>query len=209
MSWPLELYSDSLRRGDRLAVRFGDGTTRPAGLARWIAPADAVDERALAWLRGPVLDVGCGPGRHLHALARRGVFGLGVDLSAVAVGLARGAGARAIVASIFDELPGTGTWQSALLLDGNIGIGGDPTRLLRRIRGLLTPEGQTLVELAAPHTPTGSRRIRLETPRQSSDWFDWAEVSALDAALVAADAGLEVQNCWNEGERWFALLSAR
>lgn len=209
MSPPLTVYSDCLRRGEQLAIRSRDGTTRLAGLARWIAPADAVDERALASLRGPVLDVGCGPGRHLHALARRGVFGLGVDLSAVAVGLARGAGVRAIVASIFDELPGTGTWQSALLLDGNVGIGDDPTRLLRRIRGLLTPDGQILLELAAPPTPTGSTRIRLETPRQSSDWFDWAEVSALDAALVAAEAGLDVQNCWNEGERWFAVLSAR
>jgi hypothetical protein len=150
MSPPLTVYSDCLRRGEQLAIRFGDGTTRPAGLARGIAPADAVD-----------------------------------------------------------ELPGTGTWQSAPLLDGNVGIGGDPTRLLCRIRGLLAPDGQILVELAAPHTPTGSTRIRLETPRQSSDWFDWAEVSALDGALVAADAGLEVQNYWNEGERWFALLSAR
>lgn len=36
-----------------------------------------------------VLDVGCGPGRHAHALARRGIDVLGVDVSARFVELAR------------------------------------------------------------------------------------------------------------------------
>lgn len=36
-----------------------------------------------------VLDVGCGPGRHAHELARRGIEVLGVDISATFVDLAR------------------------------------------------------------------------------------------------------------------------
>ena len=36
-----------------------------------------------------VLDVGCGPGRHAHELARRGVLAHGVDISAAFVELAR------------------------------------------------------------------------------------------------------------------------
>jgi SAM-dependent methyltransferase len=36
-----------------------------------------------------VLDVGCGPGRHAHALARRGIAAHGVDLSERFVALAR------------------------------------------------------------------------------------------------------------------------
>jgi SAM-dependent methyltransferase len=39
-----------------------------------------------------VLDVGCGPGRHAHALARRGLEVVGVDISERFVDLARGAG---------------------------------------------------------------------------------------------------------------------
>src|SRR6202034_4319810 len=114
---PLRLYADGLRHPGEHRARFSDGTVMPLPLDRYLGPADATDERLLVDVRGPVLDVGCGPGRHLHALAARGVFALGVDLSPVAVELARGGGARAIVASIFDELPGAGSWQSALLLD--------------------------------------------------------------------------------------------
>ena len=36
-----------------------------------------------------VLDVGCGPGRHSHELARRGIGVVGIDVSATFVDLAR------------------------------------------------------------------------------------------------------------------------
>src|ERR1700728_593065 len=129
MLHPLRVYSDGLSGGatqgtpNGVGVRFSDGSVTRLALERYLGAADAVDESLLAHVRGPVLDVGCGPGRHLHALARRGVFGLGVDLSPGAVALARAGGTAAIARSIFDEVPGAGSWQTALLLDGNIGIG--------------------------------------------------------------------------------------
>jgi SAM-dependent methyltransferase len=207
---PLRLYADCLReprRGDEHRARFSDGTIMPLRLERFLGPADATDERLLLGVQGPVLDVGCGPGRHLHALAARGVFALGVDLSPVAVDLARGGGARAIVASIFDELPGSGTWRSALLLDGNIGIGGAPARLLARLATLLTGEGEVLVELDPPDTATAALRARIESPRRVSSWFPWARVSAAGVGPVARAGGFEVVESWSVGERWFARLA--
>jgi SAM-dependent methyltransferase len=208
---PLAVYGAWLRgeaEGDASGarVRLRDGTVRRPMTHRWVGSADAVDERALRDLQGPVLDVGCGPGRHLHALARRGIFGLGVDLSSVAVGMARGAGSRAIVASIFDELPQSGEWRSALLLDGNIGIGGDPTRLLHRVGELLAPGGQIVVELAAPGMRSGSMTMRLEIDDTISSWFPWAEVAATEISALAGGAGLHVLNRWHAQDRWFADL---
>ena len=86
-----------------------------------------------------MLDLGCGPGRHLAALRRRGKRGLGVDLSPVAVEFARGRGADAIIGSLWATVPGAGTYRTILLLDGNIGIGGAPVALLKRAGELLAP----------------------------------------------------------------------
>jgi hypothetical protein len=111
-----------------------------------------------------------------------------------------------VVASVFDELPGSGRWRTALLLDGNIGIGGAPARLLARIAALLRDDGELLVELGAPDEPTESTLVRLETGDVVSSWFRWASVSVRDVARVARSGGLEVHRCWSLDERWFALL---
>jgi SAM-dependent methyltransferase len=205
----LGIYGEGLRgrRGatDAALVRLRDGTVLPLDLDRYLGPADESDVRVLDGLNGPVLDVGCGPGRHLHALAARGVFALGVDLSTVAVELAVGGGGRAMVGDIFGDVPGGGTWRSALLLDGNIGIGGRPVRLLERVRNLLDERGVLVVELDPPGTPTGATQARLETREHVSAWFRWARVAADDIATLARAAGLVAGAPWSVAGRWFVF----
>jgi SAM-dependent methyltransferase len=203
---PLSLYGDGLLSAQAARVRLSDGTMLPLPLDRYLGPPDSTDERLLRGLRGPVLDVGCGPGRHLHALAAQGVFALGVDLSPVAVAVARGRGTRAIVASIFEELPGGGMWRSALLLDGNVGIGGSPTRLLTRIARLLRNDGELLIELEPPGAETGATLARIETADGVSSWFRWARVSTSDLEWLARAAGFRVQSSWSLAGRYFARL---
>jgi SAM-dependent methyltransferase len=207
---PLRVYGTGLTGGSEpVDVRLSDGTTLPLALERYLGPADETDHLLLDGARGPVLDVGCGPGRHLHALARHGVFALGVDLSPVAVGLARDRGARAIVGSIFGELPGVGTWRTALLLDGNIGIGGAPERLLLRLRALLSDDGEVLTELDPPGTGTTALEARLQAGARVSEWFPWARVAFGDVDHVAAAAGFAVRARWGQDDRWFARLGLR
>jgi SAM-dependent methyltransferase len=211
MTHPLRVYAGGLLNpgGTGVCVRLTDGSVRQLPLGRYLGPADATDRKLLEGVDGPVLDVGCGPGRHLHALAARGVFALGVDLSRAAVELATGRGARAVVGSVFDELPGSGSWRTALLLDGNIGIGGDPKRLLIRIRALLRQDGELLVELDDRDEPTGNMLVRIESGDENSSWFPWARVSVRDVDRVASSAGFRVQHRWALCGRWFARLEPR
>ncbi len=66
-----------------------DGSRRRLPIARWLGTPDAVEEAVLNRSVGPVLDIGCGVGRHVIALRRRGVRATGVEVSPVAAGIAR------------------------------------------------------------------------------------------------------------------------
>jgi SAM-dependent methyltransferase len=199
------LYADGLR-GAPLRMRRADGASLPVDLARWLGAVDAADETVLARVTGPALDVGCGPGRHVRELARRGVLALGVDVSPDAARLALARGAPVLCASVFGPVPGAGTWRTALLLDDNLGIGGEPVRLLRCVRELLAPDGRVLVEAMAPGTPTRVERVRLEADGVVSPAFRWATVGTDALPALAREAGLTVVERWSAQGRWFAEL---
>ncbi len=204
----LELYATALAAPNPadMCLRVRGGPTLRVPLQRWLGPTTPADESVLDRARGPVIDLGCGPGRHLHGLARRGVFALGVDISPAAVELARTRGATAIQASVFDELPGAGGWRTALLLDGNIGIGGQPASLLRRLHRQLSDDGEILIELEAPSVISETVEVRIEDDGESSDWLSWARVGAGGVDRLAAEAGLTVSERWHQDGRWFVRL---
>ena len=189
-------------------ARYEGGPRRSLGeaLRRWCGTADATDQDLLARAPGAVLDLGCGPGRLVIALARQGRESAGIDTSRVAVRIARSAGATALCRSIFDPVPGEGSWDTVLLADGNIGIGGDPAALLARCRDLIGTSGRVLVELDPAGTGLRSDRVRLEHGGQRGSWFDWAHVGVDAVDAPAAAAGLRVEETWERCGRSFAAL---
>lgn len=150
----------------------------------------AVDEALLARCSGSTLDLGCGPGRLVTALLDRGTHALGVDSSAVAVQTTLDRGGRAVQGDVHDALLGAGRWDRVLLADGNIGIGGDPARMLRRCRDLLRPDGQVVVELGPTGTGLWRGEVRIETEIAVGEWFPWATVGLDAAPSLAASTGL-------------------
>jgi len=199
----IEVYEDALRRGRPvLRARFGGGAALTLPLGRWLGEPTTEDEEALERVAGPVLDVGCGPGRHLVALRERGVEALGIDVSAVAIACARDRGVRAMQGSVFGPVPRLGRWGTALLLDGNIGIGGDPRALLLRLRAVLRADGRVIAEVEPPGVQSAARSVRLE----GSAPFAWALVGVDAVEALAADGGFRVADVWCAGARWFADL---
>jgi len=191
----------------RLRTREGHVLDLP--VHRWFAAACAAEQRALDEAVGPALDVGCGPGRHLVALAERRVFSLGIDISAGLLDVARRRGVNVLERSVFDRVPGAGRWRSALLLDGNVGIGGDPVALLTRIRELLVPDGRLIVEIEPTDAAERVVLVRAETALTSGPWFRWTTVGPHRLATIARAVGLAVVDAWDAEERCFARLESR
>lgn len=186
------------------------GELHELAVAAWEGPATTEERAMLHDLRPAVLDIGCGPGRIAAALAEVGVPSLGIDVSPAALATANRSGAIVLERSVFDPLPGEGRWGTVLLLDGNIGIGGDPERLLVRLGELLADDGAALVEVEAPGTPFVRDVVRLcgGDDGDTGPWFDWAWVGADAIADIAGAAGFGRCQLRQHGNRHVAHLSA-
>jgi SAM-dependent methyltransferase len=201
------VFSSALR-GQPCAVVGLSEEPEPLPVASWTAEAGADDRAILGHCDGPTLDIGCGPGRMAAALADLGHLVLGIDVVHEAVGQTRERGVDALRRDVLaDRLPGEGMWRTALLADGNIGIGGDPEALLARSAVLLGPGGRVVVELAPPGVPRSAVWARLQCDGTLSRPFRWAVLGVDDIEAVAASAGLAVQETAEHGGRWVAVLS--
>ncbi len=202
----LEAAAAGISRADASVFEHADGHVTSMHWRRWCGQPDTADYSVIARASGSVLDVGCGPGRLTVALAAKGIATLGIDVTPEAVRLTRASGGLALHRSVFGPVPAEGRWATVLLIDGNIGIGGDPVTLLRRVGELVHPQGIALVEVAADGPlQVGPARIRA-ADGSSTEWFRWARVPVASIGLVAGAAGLVVREAWSSDGRWFVSL---
>jgi hypothetical protein len=124
-----------------------------------------------------------------------------------AIALALDGGALALQGSVFDRVPGAGDWRGILLLDGSIGIGGDPIALRRRVAALLHPAGDVWVELDPPGTPCAPVAARLEGPTGVSTAFSWPRLTPRALEAAARRAGLNIAETWMAERRPLARLT--
>ncbi len=138
-----------------------------------------------------VLDVGCGPGRHSLALARRGFEVVGVDLSPDFVALAREAAAEEGLSIRFEQvdvrtLAYDGEFDAAICLcQGGFGLlgGADEAEVFGRIVAAVRPAGG--LALSAFHTAFAVRHL------EDGESFDPATGVLHEMATVRNPAGEE------------------
>ncbi len=204
------LYERALA-GERCWVRHDDGRLGTLPIQAWLGghTADHQFDRSLvAMCEGPTIDLGCGPGRLVIELTRRGIPALGVDQSAAAVRLAQRNGAAALHRDVFAPLPGNGRWQTVLLADGNVGLGGDPRRILHRAGELLHLGGRCLAEVDPGTTGVRMGWVRLESSRTVGPWFRWASVGVDSVDRLARHVGMSVREVRHIGKRAIATLTS-
>lgn len=172
------------------------------------------DRRAMSFVRGRVLDIGCGPGRHSLYLQKKGHDVVGIDVSPLTIKVAKRRGLKAArVMSITQLRFPPGSFDTILLLGNNFGLLGNPVRgrwLLRRLRALTTREGRIIAESLEPRKTKnpfhlayhkwneqrgrlpGQVRIRVRYQGYMSTWLDYLFVSSTEMREILRGTGWRI-----------------
>lgn len=163
---------------------------------------------------GRALDIGCNAGRHALHLQQKGLDVLGVDVSPLAVAVAKERGlVNARILSIDELSPQLGSFDTILMLGNNFGLfssAAKARRLLRRFRRLTRPGATLLAEslnvyetedadhlayLAANRRRgrmSGQIRMRARYKRYVTPWFDYLMVSPAEMEELTRGTGWRV-----------------
>lgn len=192
---------------------FIDVAMRGALPAFYFSPFDRWfehEKQALQLVRGRVLDIGCGAGRHCLYVQERGHEVIGIDNSPLAIEVARRRGVRdARVMSIDEVKRGLGLFDTLLLLGSNFALLQSSTRareLLRQFHEVTAPDAQILAGVMDPHhgelapycarnvardpeRMPGQLRMRIRYKGYATPWFDSLNVSKPELESVVDGTG--------------------
>jgi len=178
-----------------------------APFRRW----PAHNRRAMRFVRGRVLDVGCGGGRVCLHLQQRGLEVVGIDNSPGAVEVCRRRGVLDVrVCPIEDVDKSLGVFDTIVIFGNNVGLFASRAkarRLLRRFHALTSDRGRIVAETRdiygtddpdhlAYHEINrrrgrlpGQVRVRIRYQSLKTPWFDYLMVSPDELEDLLAGTG--------------------
>jgi SAM-dependent methyltransferase len=222
------------KEGDDIVIERDDGYVdvgRTEQVHYFSVPEDwPMDERrALRLVRGRVLDVGCGVGRHSLYLQDRGCEVVAIDVSPIAVKICRSRGVRDARVMALDGVSGRmGSFDAVIMMGNNFGLFGSPTkakRLLKRLWGMTNPGARIIGNTMDTYQTTkpehlwyhrfnrrrgrlgGQVRIRIRYKKYCSPWFDYLFASRDEMREILDGTGWRLDRTIPEDEaNYFAII---
>jgi SAM-dependent methyltransferase len=213
-----------VERDDGFVMAF-DARYLLAPFAKW---DDRVERRAMRFVRGRVLDVGCGGGRVCLYLQDRRIEVVGIDSSPGAIECCRRRGVRDARLLAIDALDSSfGAFDTIVFLGQNFGMLGSQTRarrLLRRLAQITTPRGRIVAETFDPHAVDdpiqrrycernlrrgrmpGQLRVRIRYRNLSTRWMDWLQLSPRELTELVEGTGWRLSRTLGEGPSYVAII---
>jgi SAM-dependent methyltransferase len=221
------------RPGPTLLLDVEDGSSMPALPPAWFfQTADAwpaAERQVLAAVAaGPVLDLGCGAGRHALHLQQRGYAVTAIDMSPGAVAVCRARGLRDVRLGDLTDPPGDQRWGTVLLLCGNLGLAGDwdgTRRLLVQLAALAAPGARLIGDSVDPTITDNPRhlasqqakraagvyvghvRLRLRYGDVTTPWWEQLNFRLTDIGPLIAGTGWEVAAHRIDGADHYIILT--
>jgi len=160
----------------------------------------ANEKKALQFVRGKVLDVGCGAGRHLLYFQEQGIDIVGIDVSLLALKVCQERGAKSVILRSIGEVNkfNKEEFGTILMMDNNFGLFGsfdNARKLLNDMYEITTDNGLIIADSTDPDVlddaqsmiykednlksgrMRGQLRMRVLYKEMKSSWFDYLLVS--------------------------------
>ena len=215
--------SDEILERDDGLIYCGDPNDYFAPFRRW----PPVERRAMRYVRGRVLDVGCGAGRISLHLQERGHEVLAIDESPLAVEVTRRRGVQdAEVRSLADVDASLGQFDSVLIVRNNFGLVGQEGRavtVLRRLALITTEHGRIVTDSVDPERVEGrafreyrtrgrnsvrplAQRLRVRFERYTSPWFHYLMFTPDEMVSLVEGSGWRVLRVIDDGSPRYAVV---
>lgn len=191
------------------------------------------ERRALRLVRGRVLDIGCGAGRHSLYLQSKGFDVTGIDLSPGAVRVCRTRGLKNVLVRPIEEVDkfAPASFDTVLMLGNNFGLFGSRAGARRTLKKLarVTADGARIIAQSLDPYATdnpehlqyhrrnlrrgrmgGQIRMRVRFERSKGPWFDYLLVAPREMEEVLEETPWRVERFIPaEGPGYVALITGR
>jgi len=174
-----------------------------------------IEKQAMEFVKGRVLDIGCGAGRHSLHLQKKGFDVLGIDSSPLAIKICRLRGLnKAEVMPIEDVNFKPDSFDTIIMMGNNFGLFGSFKRarkLLKKFLRMTSENGLIVASTRDPYKTVnpdhleyhrlnrekgrmgGQVRIRVRFRKIVGRWFDYVMVSKKEMEEILKGTGWQVR----------------
>jgi SAM-dependent methyltransferase len=215
-------FLDYLKGRGSLIIERDDGYVEPShlkGYFREFKDWSDVERKSMKYVRGKVLDIGCGTGRHCLYLQKKGFDVMGIDNSPGAIKVCRQRGLKmARVMPITQVSSKLGRFDTILMLGNNFGLVENQKRakwLLKRFHKATSEKARIIAGTMDPCNTSnpdhldyhnlnrkkgrlpGQIRLRVRYKKSVTPWSDYLFVSKNDMKNILKGTGWEVKRFIN------------
>jgi SAM-dependent methyltransferase len=185
-------------------------------------------QKAMEHVKGRVLDVGCGAGRHSLYLQEKGFDVLGIDVSPLAIKVCRLRGLKKAKVMSIDQVKfKPNSFDTIIMMGNNFGLFGSlekARRLLKRFHKMTSQDALIIAETRDPYRTdnpdhleyqefnrnkgrmSGQLRLRVRFKKYASPWFDYLIVSKEEMKKILDGTGWNVNGFLDDGNSVYVAL---
>jgi SAM-dependent methyltransferase len=174
-----------------------------------------IEQKAMQFVKGRVLDIGCGAGRHSLYLQGKGFDVLGIDVSPLVIQVCKLRGlqkSKLVPIEAVDFKPDS--FDTILMMGNNFGLFGNPEkakRLLKRFHRITSKDALIIASSRDPYQTnnpahlqyhkmnkrkgrmSGQVKIRIRYEKYKGRWFDYLMVSKEEMTQILSNTGWKVK----------------